>query len=170
MCRWLLVLTLCGAAAGAEPKKDEQRGRDAISWLLSGRFSVSVLWGAAFSTGASSPSDPPPIYLGGEVSYWLVERYILDLHVSHSFNTRRTNVLLGPRFRSWTRPIAASIGIQAGVIEVPVGGPRFGLSPIASLDMVLGGHFLAALEGAVDVPIGANGVVLRVGLNLGWRF
>ena len=151
------------------PEPPPPTGKTNLDKLLSGRLSISLLWGAAFSTGAT-PNEIAPIYLGATASYWLVNRFVIDLHSSYSFNTRRINVLLGPRVRSWTQPIAASIGVQAGVIVDPIVGVRFGLTPIVALDMIFGEHLITALEGCVDVPIPATSAVLRVGLNLGWRF
>ena len=100
----------------------------------------------------------------------MADWFLLDAHGSYAFNNQRTALLVGPRFRTWTWPVSASIGLRAGMILEPSNGLRFGLSPIAALDMIFARHFIAGLEGCVDVPLGGNGVSVRVGLNLGWRF
>ncbi len=166
----LLVLAATLAALATPAAPTASSGAKGGS-LLSGKLSIAAEWGASFATQAPIGGLPGlPLYVGGTFTVWLVEWFLMDAHASYSFNNQRTAVLTGPRFRTWTYPIAGSIGLRAGLIGERNTGVRFGLSPYAAVDMIFNRHFLAALEGCVDVPVGGNGASVRVGLMLGWRF
>ena len=168
---FLLVVSAHLVASAQEPERPRVDRGTADKSLLRGKFSVAFDWGASFAT-QSALTGPPglPLYAGGTVSFWVVDWFLLDAHASHAFNNQRTAVLLGPRFRTLTWPISASIGLRSGIIYQPALGPRFGVSPIAAIDMIFSSHFLAGLGACVDVPVSGSGPSVRVGLELGWRF
>jgi hypothetical protein len=172
LCIAAFALALCASAqegGRTDGPEGSEVGKGGFDRPLIGKFSLALDWGASFNTAPLS-GNAAPLYLGGTVSFWSTDWFLLDAHGSYAFNTGRTAVLVGPRFRTWTWPIAASLGLRAGVINDPYVGVRFGLSPIAALDMVFARHFIAGLEGCVDVPVAGNGSTVRVGLNVGWRF
>jgi hypothetical protein len=168
----LLWATVALADADESGKKEAPAPRRVIrDHPLEGKFSLAIDWGASFATNAPvALVAGAPLYLGGTLSFWVSDWFLLDLDVSHAFNNQRTALLSGPRFRTLTLPLSASIGLRAGVIFEPHVPARFGLSPIAAVDMLLVRHVLLGLEGCVDVPVGGNGVSVRVGLKVGWRF
>lgn len=173
---FLAVLFSALAASAQEggrtdDKEGSEVGKGGYDKPLSGKFSLAFDWGASIATRAPlSGVSGAPLYLGGTFSFWMADWFLLDAHGSYSFDRQRTAILVGPRFRTWTWPISGSLGLRSGMIYEPNIGLRFGLSPIASLDMIFARHFIAGLEGCVDVPIEGTGASVRVGLNLGWRF
>lgn len=162
-----------GRTDGAEGSEQGKGGYEKPSG--SGRFSLMVNWGASVPLGVQPPLGGngftgAPLYLGGTASFWMYDWFLVDAHGSYAFNTGRANVLVGPRFRTSTWPVSASLGVRAGAIVDPQVGLRFGLSPVATLEMIFFKHLLVGLEGSFDIPISGNGSDIRVGLNLGWRF
>ena len=162
-----------GRTDGAEGSEQGKGGYEKPSG--NGKFSIALNWGASIPVGLNAPLGGngftgAPLYLGGTVSLWMFDWFLLDAHGSYAFNTGRTNILIGPRFRTNTWPVSASLGIRAGAIIDPQVGLRFGLSPVATVDMIFIKHVLLGLEASFDVPVAGNGASLRVGLNLGWRF
>jgi hypothetical protein len=162
-----------GRTDGAEGSEQGRGGYQKPSG--SGRFSIALNWGASIPVGVQPPLGGngvtgAPMYLGGTASLWMYDWFLLDAHGSYAFNTGRTHILVGPRFRTSTWPVAASLGLRAGAILDPQIGLRFGLSPIGTLEMIFLKHLLVGLEGSFDIPLAGNGSALRVGLNLGWRF
>jgi hypothetical protein len=175
-----VLFTALGAAAqeggrtdGPEGSEQGKGGYEKPSG--SGRISILVNWGASVPVGQTPPLGGngftgAPLYLGGTLSFWMYDWFLLDAHGSYALNTGRTNILVGPRFRTSTWPVAASLGLRAGAILDPQIGVRFGLSPIATVEMIFIKHIVVGLEGSFDIPISGNGSSLRVGLMLGWRF
>lgn len=179
LCLTLLFTAFAAAAQeggrtdGAEGSEQGKGGYERPSG--SGRLSLVLNWGASAAVGVNPPLSGntftgPPLYLGGTASLWMYEWFLFEAHGSYAFNSGRTNVLLGPRFRTNTWPVSGSLGLRAGAILDPQAGLRFGLSPVASVEMIFFKHLLLALEGSWDIPIAGNGSGVRVGLNLGWRF
>ena len=158
-----------GRTDGAE---NSEFGKGGYSKPLSGKFSLALDFGAALIDRAPLTGAPmgPPLYVGGTFSYWMTDWFLLDLHGAYAFNSGRFHGLIGPRFRTAWWPISASIGLRPGIITDPFTGVRFGLSPVASVDMIFERHLIAGLQGSIDIPLGGNGVSYRIGLNLGWRF
>lgn len=177
-----LLFTALGAAAQEGGRTDGPEGSEVGKGgypRASGSSRISVLldWGANLPVGGVSPlgglgAQGAPLYLGGTVSFWMYDWFLLDGHGSYAFNTQRVNVLIGPRFRTATWPVSASLGIRAGAIYdlTPGVGLRFGLSPIATFEMIFAKHLLVGLQGSFDIPLAGNGSSLRIGLNVGWRF
>ncbi len=163
-----------GRTDGAEGSEQGKGGYDKPSG--SSRLSLVVNWGAEVPVGlspplsGSAPRNGPPLYLGGTFSVWMYPWFLLDVHGSYGFNTGRVNALVGPRFRTATWPVSASLGLRAGAIYDPTVGLRFGLSPVASVEMIFIKHLLVGLDGSFDIPIAGNGSALRIGLVAGWRF
>ncbi len=161
-----------GRTDGAEGSEQGKGGYEKPSG--NGKFSVVLNWGASLPVGAQAPrsgtGNQAPLYLGGTVSLWMFDWLLFDAHGSYAFNTGRTNLLVGPRFRTSTWPVSASLGIRAGAIFDPQVGLRFGLAPVASVEMFVIKHLLVGLEGSFDVPLSGNDSGLRIGLTVGWRF
>ncbi len=162
-----------GRTDGAEGSEQGKGGYEKVSG--SSRFSLRVDWGAAIPIGTAPPLsgssvNGAPLYLGGTATLWLFDWFLLDAQGSHSFDRGRTNIFIGPRFRTTTWPVAASVGLRAGAIIDPSFGLRFGLSPVVGVEMIFLKHLLLGLEGSVDIPIGSSSSSLRIGLNIGWRF
>lgn len=132
-------------------------------------FSLALNWGASVNL-APLNGVGAPLYLGATASYWVTDWFAAELHGAYAFNTSRVFSYLGPRFRTPTYPVSGGIGLRAGAIFDPFQGVRFGLSPVASVDLILQRHFLASLEACFDIPIAGNGTTTRIGLTLGWRF
>lgn len=177
-----VLFTALGAAAqeggrtdGAEGSEVGKGGYPRASG--SSRISLVLDWGANLPVGGTPPlsglgPSGPPLYLGGTVSFWMYDWFLLDGHGSYAFNTGKVNALIGPRFRTATWPVAASLGLRAGAIYDPAPGVglRFGLSPVATFELILAKHLLVGLQGSFDLPLAGNGSSLRIGLNVGWRF
>lgn len=183
MKRFLVVaalFTALGAAAQEGGRTDGAEGSEVGKGGYprpsgSSRLSLMLDWGASIPVGIVAPlggvgPTGAPLYLGGTFSFWMYDWFLLDAHGSYAFNTGRVNVLLGPRFRTATWPVAASLGLRAGAIYAPSVGLRFGLSPVATLELILVKHLLFGLEGSFDLPLAGDGSALRIGLNVGWRF
>ncbi len=162
-----------GRTDGAEGSEQGKGGYDKPSG--SSRFSLTLNWGASIPVGLPAPLGGlgftgAPLYLGGTASLWMYDWFLLDAHGSYAFNTGRVNILVGPRFRTATWPVSASLGLRAGAILDPQVGLRFGLSPVAAVELIFIKHLLLGLEGSFDLPLAGNGSALRIGLNVGWRF
>ncbi|MBX7098366.1 MAG: hypothetical protein K1X89_11685 [Myxococcaceae bacterium] len=149
--------------------ENSEWGKGGYDKPLSGSFSLAFDFGGAINNTPLGGSGAP-LYMGGTASYWMTDWFLMDLHGSYAFNSQRFHGLLGPRFRTATWPVSGSLGLRAGIITDPLAGVRFGLSPIAAVDMMFNRHLIAGLEGAIDIPIAGNGVTYRIGLNIGWRF
>ena len=93
---------------------------------------------------------------------------------THQRSLRDVSSLNGSQvtIRTTTWPVAASLGLRAGAIydSTPGVGLRFGLSPVATFELILAKHLLVGLQGSFDIPLAGNGSSLRIGLNVGWRF
>ncbi len=160
-----------GRTDGPEGSEIGKGGYDKAS---SGKFSIGLDWGASFNTygvlGATG-TLAIPMYVGATASFWVSDWFLLDVNGNVALNGPIGSVWIGPRFRTVTWPMSASLGLRAGPMFTP-GGAAFGLSPIVAVDMIFGRHFLLGLQGTIDVPLGYLPVVpdVRVGLNIGYRF
>lgn len=178
----LITALLAACAAGAQEggRTDGPEGSEVGKGGYprpsgSSRLSLMIDWGAALPVGTVQPlgglgPQGAPLYLGGTFSFWMYDWFLLDAHGSYAFNAGRVNALIGPRFRTATWPVAASLGLRAGAIYDPSTGLRFGLSPVATVELILMKHLLLGLQGSFDIPLAGNGSLLRIGLNVGWRF
>ncbi len=173
----LSAMLVVPGAALADGRTDgpegSEVGKGGYDKPLSGSFSLALDWGASISTASPlSGASRVPIYLGGTASFWLTDWFLLDGHGAYAFDTGRLFVLVGPRFRTWSWPVSFGAGLRAGLINDPAPGtgPRFGLSPVVSADMIFRRHLLAGLQAMADIPIAGNGVTFRIGINIGWRF
>ncbi len=147
-------------------------GRGGYSSSFGGKFSLALDFGASVKVTSTYHGVPfgSPLYFGGTGSFWLTDWFQLDAFGGYTFDSGRGLALIGPRIRTPTWPISGALGLRAGIITEPGVGLRFALSPVASVDVILGRHFLLGLQGSIDVPIAGAGAGLRIGLNAGWRF
>ncbi len=131
-----------------------------------GSFSLSVQWGAAVTSNAPDA----PLFVGGAADYWVEDWFQVELSGAYLFDTKRGQVMIGPRFHSFAWPISLTAAVEAGPIFFQGGTTRFGLSPTAGAEMLFGRHALVGLHYAVDIPIPDGTVSQRVFLSAGWRF
>lgn len=134
-----------------------------------GMFSLSLSWGAALPSTPLS-GNTAPLFVGAIGTFWLDDWFVFDVAPSYLFNSRRLNLLVGPRFRTMGYPIGAYIGLHAGAISIPDAGVRFALSPQLGVDMTFADHYLAGLGYAMDIPLGGPSTNHRIFMNVGYRF
>ncbi len=160
-----------GRTDGPEGSEFGKGGYERIGGL-SGRFSLELNWGAAVegSSNEGFKTDGAPIFIGGTATYWAWDWFLLDVSGAYIVQSKKGEVLVGPRFRTLLFPVGLSVGLKAGPIFIPNLGTRFGISPQAGLDLVLAEHFVLGLMYAPDIAIGSGGVTHRVGMNVGYRF
>jgi hypothetical protein len=139
-----------------------------------GAFSLQLDWGAAF------PALTPvrvPMYVGLTAGFWVDEWFVVEGSVLHAFSNR-TEILLGPRFRTVTYPASLSIGVKAGAMIFP-GLAAFGIAPQIGADFLVRDHFLMGINYALDLAFvrttfspTSNNVLVghRIWLGVGYRF
>jgi hypothetical protein len=147
-------------------------GKGGYESSFGGKWSLALDFGASVRTSAPLSGVPLglPLYFGATATFWLTDWVQLDAHGAYAFDSGRVLALVGPRFRTPTWPVSGSLGLRPGIITEPNVGLRFGLSPVASVDLILARHVLVGLQGSVDLPIAGGSPGLRLGLNAGWRF
>lgn len=142
------------------------------------RHSLELQWGAAVNQRSSPAGAPrgPPLFLGLNASFWGDDWYQLDFNGAYVLDGGRLDLLVGPRFRTYGYPLSFHVGLKAGAIFIPEVGLRFGLSPQAGADLLLGRReeILLGLAYALDIPQparadgGSN--THRLFMSLGYRF
>lgn len=143
-----------------------------------GRVSLEFNWGAALNAERPPPGAPegPPLFLGLTASFWGDDWYQLDISGSYVLDGGRTNLLVGPRFRTYGYPLSLHAGLRAGAIFIPEEGVRFGLSPIVGADILVGNRedIILGLSYSPDIPLPAeadgSGITHRTFMSLGYRF
>lgn len=137
-----------------------------------GKFSLTLDWGAAVLSDGNAHDTP--FVLGGTASFWADDWVVLDLSGEYLFNVEAFEVLVGPRFRAPFYPVSFSGGLKAGTLILTHSGvdtqAYFTLSPQASLELTMFDHIPLALTYALDIPIGADDVVNRIFLSVGYKF
>ena len=167
----LLLTALCAVPVLAQERgrtdgpENSEQGKGGYSRQNGGRFSLAFNWGAAFESGDSSP----PLYAGGTASYWVDDLIIGDATVLYLADTKKTEFMIGPRFRTPTYPVGFSAGLKAGAATHSGDSVRFLLSPQVGVDFALADHLLLGLVGAADIALG-QGTAFRAGMDIGWRF
>jgi len=140
---------------------------------LSGHLSLQVDGGGAVeeeSNPTGYSSNGTPLYLGGTLSYWYTDWFLVDLSGGYAFTSKKTNALVGPRFRLPLYPLGFSLGLKSGALFIPTLGTRFAISPTVAGDLLIADHLLLALNYTPDIAIGSGGVTHRFYLSLGYRF
>ena len=145
--------------------ENSEWGKGGYSRQGGGRFSLAFNWGAAFESNDASP----PLYVGGTASLWADELVVGDATVLYLADTKKTEFMVGPRFRTPTYPVSFSLGLKAGAATHSGDSVRFLLSPQLGMDFALVDHVLLGLVTAADVAVG-QGTAFRVGMDIGWRF
>jgi len=140
---------------------------------VSGHLSLQVDGGGAVE-GEGNPTsysaNGRPLFLGGTVSYWYSDWFLVDLSGGYVFTSKKSDALVGPRFRLPLNLLGFSLGLKAGALFIPSLGTRFGLAPNVAADVLIGDHLLLALNYAPNFAIGTNDVTHLFYLSLGWRF
>jgi hypothetical protein len=185
--RWgalALAVSLFGGAAQAQERgrtdgpEGSEYGKGGYSRApLGGNFSIQLDWGGAvLDNGANGGT---PMVIGGTLTFWQDDWFLLDLSGAYLANGKRTDLLIGPRFRTPYWPVSLSLGLKAGAIFFPQvldtsSTVRFGLSPQVGLDLLFNDKIPLGLNYALDIPIGTPaGVDLiahRIYLSVGYRF
>lgn len=153
-------------------------GKGGYESLYEHRFSLELHWGAAVSQEASPVGAPegPPLFLGLTASFWGDDWFQIDFTGAYVLDGGRTDLLVGPRFRTYGYPLNFHAGLKAGAIFVPEVGVRFGLSPEVGADLSLGyrENVLLGLAYALDIPLPAmldgTSNTHRVFMTVGYRF
>jgi hypothetical protein len=160
-----------GRTDGPEGSEYGKGGYERIGGL-SGRLSLQVDWGGAVEGETTNryPTNGSPLFLGGTVTYWNTDWFLVDLSGAYIFTSQKGEVLVGPRFRLPYYPVGLSVGIKAGPIFIPNLGTRFGISPIVGVDLSLIDHLVLGLNYAPDIAVGSGGVTHRFYMSVGYRF
>jgi hypothetical protein len=173
-------LSLLSGAALAEGRTDGPEGSEVGHGGYSrpsnyGSFSAQLDWGAAILDNGATYGAP--IQIGGTLSFWQDDWFLLDLSGEYLDRGKRFDLLVGPRFRTPFWPVAFSLGFKAGPTWLfdPAGNAsavvRFAVSPQIGADLMLYHGLIAGLTYALDIPISdTNLMAHRVFLNLGYRF
>jgi hypothetical protein len=142
-----------------------------------GKFSLTLDWGAAiFSDGNVNDT---PFMLGGTASFWADDWVVLDLSGEYLFDVQGLEVLAGPRFRTPYYPLAFSAGLKAGALILTDNGLQdvassskayFTLTPQVGVELNVVDHVPFGLTYALDIPIGADQVINRIFLSIGYKF
>jgi hypothetical protein len=160
------------AQGGTDGPEGSEYGKGGYSEPGGGLFSLALNWGAGLP-GANGPLDGvsgAPLTVGLVATFWVDDWFVLDVAPSHLFNSGRTNVLVGPRFRTMGYPVSAYLGLHAGPVFGDDLGVRFLLSPQAGVEALLADHFLLGLGYAWDVPVSQDRSNHRIFMTLGYRF
>ena len=165
-------------AAHAQPRgrtdgpEGSEYGKGGYADPRESRFSLELNWGAAVPAESWRWGQGAPLFVGLTASVWGDDWYQLDFSGAYVLNDGRVNLLMGPRFRTYGFPLSLNAGLKAGALLIPDVGLRFGLSPQAGVDLLLGGNerFLLGLGFALDTPVGAGGITNRLFMNVGYRF
>ena len=183
--RWAalaLAMSLAGAAQAQERgRTDGPEGseygkggyeRAPLNSGGQGNFSIALDWGAdVLDVGVS---DGTPMVIGGTLTWWQDDWFLLDFSGAYLGNGKRTDLLVGPRFRTPFWPVSFSVGLKAGAMFLPQNTVRFGIAPQVGFDIVFNDRIPLGLNYAVDIPIGDNnGVDLiahRIFMSVGYRF
>lgn len=137
------------------------------------RFSLTLDWGAAILSSGSA--NDTPFVLGGTVSYYADDWVALDLSGEYLFNVKGFEPLVGPRFRTPFYPVAFSAGLKAGALvwtpDTAVDSKAyFVLSPQVGLELTMFDRIPFGLTYALDIPFGADQVIHRIFLSVGYKF
>lgn len=133
-----------------------------------GRVSLNVNWGAAIDL---APVPGAPLFLGFDVAWWGDQWYQLEVGADYIFNSKRVDILVGPRFRTPFFPISFTGAIKAGAVVFPTAATvRFLLQPEVGVDLLVANHALVGIAYGLDIPIGGGSLVNKVFLNVGYRF
>jgi len=162
-----------GATGGrTDGPEGSEIGHGGYSRSGSGVFSLQLDFGASF------PSRIPtrvPLFTGLTAGFWMDEWFVLDLSALYAFD-QKTEVLVGPRFRTVTYPVSLNAGLKGGLVLFP-GLASFGLVPQVGLDLVANDHLLFGLNYAIDLAFvpstfAPNNVLVghRVFMSVGYRF
>jgi len=140
-----------------------------------GHFSLMLDWGAAILSDGSA--NDTPFVLGGTASFWADDWVVLDLSGEYLFDVKGFEALVGPRFRTPFYPLALSGGLKAGALFLGDRGlpgdatqTYFTLSPQVGLELTIIDRIPFGLTYALDIPIGADQVVNRIFLSIGYKF
>ncbi|MCP3058072.1 hypothetical protein LXT21_04690 [Myxococcus sp. K38C18041901] len=194
LCGALLSLAMAAPLTAAAQERgrtdgpeESEYGKGGYSGSSSTGVSFQLEWGAAVNAEEPPRNAPegPPLYVGATVSWWGADWFALDANVTYVFDGGRTNVMVGPRFRSWGWPLVFSLGLKAGAIYTPdyvdttyqdVRGNKeelhFGISPQVGAEVLMGSRDRVSLGlfYTPDIPIGGGGVTHRLGMAVGYRF
>lgn len=178
----LLAVMPLAASAQERGRTDgpegSEYGKGGYESLNEHRFSLELHWGAAVNQETSPIGAPegPPLFLGLTASFWGDDWFQLDFTGAYVLDGGRTDLLVGPRFRTYGYPLNFHAALKAGAIFVPEVGVRFGLSPEVGADLILGyrENILLGLAYALDIPLPArlDGATNthRVFMTVGYRF
>ncbi len=172
----VVALAVPGAAMAQERGRTDgpegsEYGKGGYAEPGAGDFSLQLNFGYAHLAARplSGLGETPPLFLGVTGSFWADEWFLLDVAGSHSLHSGRTNVFVGPRFRTGFYPVSLNLGVQAGPVFVPNEGVRFGLSPQVGVDSVVADHYVLGLQYAADIVFGSD-LDHRIFMNVGYRF
>jgi hypothetical protein len=144
-------------------------GKGGYSSLGSGYFSLAVDWGTSIESDSNYSGTR--MFVGGTLSYWGTDWFLVDLSGAYLFSSKKYDVLLGPRFRTATWPVSFNVGFKAGAIVLPDNQVRFGIAPQAGFDLLVERHLILGISYAPDIPLGdGGGVAHRIFMTIGYRF
>ena len=108
--------------------------------------------------------------MGGTLTYWYTDWFLVDLSGGYIFTSKKSDALVGPRFRLPFYPLGFSLGLKAGALFIPTLGTRFAIAPTVAADLLIADHLILALNYAPNIAIGTNDVTHLFYLSLGYRF
>jgi hypothetical protein len=174
VCVWTLVAPLVASAqerGRTDGPEGSEIGKGGYQDPGGGLFSLALNWGAGLPFGEPlTGTAGAPLTAGLIATFWFDDWFVMDVAPSYLFNSGRTNIFAGPRFRTMGYPISASAGLHAGAVIVPNAGVRFALSPQVGVDGLISDHFLLGLNSAFDFPLSNDPATHRVFMTLGYRF
>lgn len=135
--------------------------------------SLTLDWGAAILSDGNANNTP--FVLGGTFSYFADDWVALDLSGEYLFDVSGFEGLIGPRFRAPFYAVAFDAGIKAGGLVWKPDGlrsseGRFVISPQVGMEFTMFDRIPLGLTYALDIPIGADQVINRIFLNVGYKF
>ncbi|MGQ0508888.1 MAG: hypothetical protein ACT4TC_26600 [Myxococcaceae bacterium] len=138
----------------------------------SGRFSFGLNFGAALGNSpplSGAGTGRVPLMVGGTLSFWGDDWFVLDLDGAYNFNQQRVHLNIGPRFRTGFWPVSLWAGLKAGPTITQFEGVRFALTPTVGADIVFDNGILAGIGYAFDIVF-AGEHSHRIYMNVGYRF
>jgi hypothetical protein len=137
------------------------------------KVSLTLDWGGVFLSDGGTGNTP--FMLGGTLS-WAADDWVsFDFSGEYLFDLKGFEPLVGPRFRAPFYPVAFNVGVKAGaLVYTPSGGldskAYFVLSPQAGLELTMIERIAFGLNYALDIPIGADELINRIYLSVGYKF
>lgn len=136
------------------------------------RFALSVDWGGTVVGNENVTTSASTV--GATASFLPDDWLALDLSGEYLFDRDGVEILGGPRFILPGYPVGFSAGLKAGTLiwTPPLQNTQgyFTLSPQAGLDLNVFDHVPMSLSYALDIPFGADEVINRFFVSVGYKF